>query len=85
LNGIAVVRNGFMVGERVYGYSPPSLFVFNSATKSVLSMLVRIALGQTRGLGHDGHCVSLMLGPALMSSNCSGSGQYGTSHRPSAR
>ncbi len=46
LNGVAVVRNGFLVGERVYGYPTSSLFVINSVTKSVVSMLVGIALGQ---------------------------------------
>ena len=46
LNGIVVVRNGYLVGERYYGWAPPSLFVINSVTKSVVSMLVGIALGE---------------------------------------
>jgi CubicO group peptidase (beta-lactamase class C family) len=46
LNGIAAVRNGFLVGERYYGSGPSSLFVINSVTKSVVSMLVGIALDQ---------------------------------------
>ena len=46
LNGIVVVRNGYLVCERYYGYAPPSLFVINSVTKSVSSMLVGIALGE---------------------------------------
>ncbi len=46
LNGIVVVRNGYLVGERYYGYAPSSLFVINSVTKSVASMLVGIALGE---------------------------------------
>lgn len=44
LNGIAVVRNGYLVGELNYGYA--QLFAINSVTKSVASMLVGIALGQ---------------------------------------
>src|SRR5471030_1568342 len=46
LNGIVVVRNGYLVGERYYGWAPPSLFMINSVTKSVVSMLVGIALGE---------------------------------------
>jgi CubicO group peptidase (beta-lactamase class C family) len=48
LNGIVVVRNGYLVGERYrnYDYPPTSLFVINSVTKSVVSMLVGIALGE---------------------------------------
>ena len=46
LNGVAVVRNGFLVGERVYGYPPSSLFIINSITKSVTSILIGIAIGQ---------------------------------------
>jgi CubicO group peptidase (beta-lactamase class C family) len=46
LNGIVVVRNGCLVGERYYGWAPPSLFVINSVTKSVVSMLVGVALSQ---------------------------------------
>lgn len=53
LNGIVVVRNGYLVGERVYGYEPSSLFVINSVTKSIASMLVGIALdqGKLKSLG----------------------------------
>ena len=48
LNGIVVVRNGYLVGERYrnYDFPPTSLFVINSVTKSVVSMLVGIALDQ---------------------------------------
>src|SRR5476651_123781 len=46
LNGIAVVRNGYLVGERYYGSAPSALFAIHSVTKSVASMLVGIALDQ---------------------------------------
>src|SRR5476649_2660603 len=32
LNGIVVVRNGCLVGERYYGYPPSALFVINSVS-----------------------------------------------------
>jgi CubicO group peptidase (beta-lactamase class C family) len=53
LNGIAVVRNGFLIGERVYGYPPSSPFVINSITKSVTSILIGIAIGQGKIGGVD--------------------------------
>jgi len=46
LNGIVVVRNGYLVGERYYGSAPSALFAIHSVTKSVASMLVGIALDQ---------------------------------------
>lgn len=55
LRAIAVVRDGQLIAERTYGGSAPDmLFRINSATKSVTSMLVGIALaqGRLRNLSH---------------------------------
>jgi CubicO group peptidase (beta-lactamase class C family) len=55
LRGVAVVRNGFLIGERYYtpdgGNS--TLFPVHSVTKSVASLLVGIALAQGRIKGLD--------------------------------
>jgi CubicO group peptidase (beta-lactamase class C family) len=49
LRAIAVMREGDLLGQRFYGgASASTLFPINSATKSVSSMLVGIALGQGR-------------------------------------
>lgn len=49
LRAIAVVRDGQLIAERTYGgATPDTLFRINSATKSISSMLVGIALAQGR-------------------------------------
>ena len=63
MNGLLLVRHGYLVFEQYYqGFAQSSYNNISSATKSVVSMLVGIALGQGR-LSLDQHMLEFF--PAL--------------------